>query len=119
MGREDISEKLVVLKGIRKYYPVKEGGRIGEKSVVKAVDGIDLDIHRGETLGLVGESGCGKSTLGRVILRLEPPSRGEIYFDGEDVLAMSSHQMQTLRRRMQIIFQDPYSSLNPDRKSVV
>jgi len=113
MTHRENADQLVVLKGIRKYYPVKEGGLIGEKSAVKAVDGIDLDIHRGETLGLVGESGCGKSTLGRVILRLEPPTQGEIHFDGEDVLAMSSNQMHGLRRRMQIIFQDPYSSLNP------
>jgi peptide/nickel transport system ATP-binding protein/oligopeptide transport system ATP-binding protein len=104
---------LVTLKNIKKYYPVAAGGYGRQAGTVKAVDGIDMTIRRGETLGLVGESGCGKSTLGRLIIRLERPTDGEIDFDGQDVLALRKSQMQPLRRRMQIIFQDPYSSLNP------
>jgi len=84
---------------------------------VKAVDGVDLEIFKGETFGLVGESGCGKSTLGKLILRLEEPTDGRILYNGNEVLSLSKDRMRELRRRMQIIFQDPYSSLNP-RKSV-
>jgi len=103
---------LVELKGLKKYYEVK-GSLRRAGGHVKAVDGVDLDILRGETLGLVGESGCGKSTLGRAILRLEEPTGGSVMFDGTDVLRQTRKQMIPLRARMQIIFQDPYSSLNP------
>lgn len=104
---------LLQVRNVKKYYPITRGLFHRETGMVKAVDGIDLHIDRGETLGLVGESGCGKSTLGRVILGLEPPTEGAVIFDGRDLSAVAGEQMQQFRRRMQIIFQDPYSSLNP------
>ncbi len=106
---------LLQVKGVKKHYPITRGLLRRQVGVVKAVDGVDLDIKRGETLGLVGESGCGKSTLGRVILGLEPPTEGEVFFDGQNVSSIKGEQLHQLRRRMQVIFQDPYSSLNPRR----
>ena len=104
---------LLKIRNVKKHYPVTQGVLRKQIGTVKAVDGVDLEIKRGETLGLVGESGCGKSTLGRVILGLEPPTEGEIIFGGQDLATVENKNMLTLRRRMQIIFQDPYSSLNP------
>ncbi len=110
-------EPLIELIAVKKYYPVNRGFFKQKDLSVKAVDGIDLIIRRGETLGIVGESGCGKSTLGRLILRLEEPTQGKIIYAGRDMASFSSGQLQKLRAKLSIIFQDPYASLNP-RKSV-
>jgi oligopeptide transport system ATP-binding protein len=99
------------------HFPITEGIALPRTvGVVKAVDGVDFTINRGETLGLVGESGCGKTTTGRCILRLEQPTSGEIRYDGIDVARLGRQGLKALRRRMQVIFQDPYSSLNPRMK---
>lgn len=109
------SENQVLLetKDLRKYFSGKKGLFNLNPPVVKAVDDINLKIHKGETLGLVGESGCGKSTLGRTILKLIPMTSGQVIYNGEDIAAYDKKQMWEMRKRMQIIFQDPYSSLNP------
>jgi peptide/nickel transport system ATP-binding protein/oligopeptide transport system ATP-binding protein len=107
------SKELLVLEGVKKHFPVTGGFFRRQLGTVRAVDGIDLTVSRSETLGLVGESGCGKTTLGRLILRLEEPSAGRIFFDGQNILELSREELRLLRRRMQVIFQDPYSSLNP------
>jgi oligopeptide transport system ATP-binding protein len=108
---------LVEVRGLKMHFPITEGvvarRKIGE---VKAVDGVDLTIRRGETLGLVGESGCGKTTMGRCILRLETPTAGAILYDGVDIAGLDRKALLALRRRIQVIFQDPYSSLNPRQK---
>ena len=107
------TKPLLDVQGLVKHFPVKSGafGRISAQ--VRAVDGVDFHVNEGETLAIVGESGCGKSTVGRLVLRLIEPTRGAVRFEGDDLLALDSDQMRARRRRLQIIFQDPYASLNP------
>lgn len=102
---------LIKVKDLKKYFPVKNG--VIKNTVIKAVDGVSFDIKRGETFGLVGESGCGKSTLGRTITRLYDVTDGDIFFDGTNIAKLNKKQMREYYKKMQIIFQDPYSSLNP------
>ncbi|HYO61690.1 MAG TPA: dipeptide ABC transporter ATP-binding protein [Actinomycetota bacterium] len=114
----DQSSDLVRVEDLKVYFPIRSGLLVDRPvGDVKAVDGVSFSIKRGETLGLVGESGCGKTTVGRTVLRLYDPTEGHIYFDGVDIADVSQRELRKLRRRMQMIFQDPYSSLNP-RQSV-
>lgn len=108
-----MSAPIAEVRDVQKHFPHREGLFGLTKKAVRAVDGVSLAVREGETLGLVGESGCGKSTLGRVFLRLLDPTAGEVRFEDTDITHLGSEQMRPLRRRMQIIFQDPYSSLNP------
>ncbi len=103
---------LLEVSGLKKYFPVSRGWQ-REKTLIRAVDGIDFSIHRGETMGLVGESGCGKTTVGRLILKLLEPTAGKILFEGEDLAHLDKRRIHPLRRAFQIIFQDPFASLNP------
>lgn len=105
-----MGEVLIEVKNLKKYYKVSSG-------LLHAVDDVSFDIEKGETLGLVGESGCGKSTIGRVLLSLIPYTEGSVFYQGEDVLRLDNRQMREMRKKMQIIFQDPYSCLNP-RKTI-
>jgi oligopeptide transport system ATP-binding protein len=109
-----MGDKLVTLRALVVHFPVL-GGLLRRRPVgtVHAVDGVDLEIRRGETLGLVGESGCGKSTLGRAVLQLIRPTSGEVWFAGTDLTKLGDEEIRPLRRRMQMVFQDPFSSLNP------
>ena len=104
---------LLEVKNLKVHFPVKGGLFSGGRETVKAVDGVSFQIAAGETLGLVGESGCGKSTLGRAIMRLVEPTAGEIFLDGQDITRLSNSQLRPLRRKFQMIFQDPFGSLNP------
>src|SRR5439155_13421601 len=106
-GRRHVN--LVELRGLTKHFRVKRG-------VVHALDDVDLAIVEGETLGLVGESGCGKTTLGRLVMRLLEPTAGEIVFDGREIGRLGARALRPLRREMQIVFQDPYASLNPRKR---
>jgi oligopeptide/dipeptide ABC transporter ATP-binding protein len=116
-GRRSVApastEPVVRIDELSKYFPVEEGMFRRSTRQLHAVDGVDLHVLPGETLGLVGESGCGKSTLGRTMIRLLDPTYGRITFEGEDITQLSQRELRPLRKRMQIIFQDPYSSLNP------
>ena len=111
---------LLAIRDLKVHFDLGGGGLLDKligtkpvKRIVKAVDGISLDIYERETLGLVGESGCGKSTLGRAILRLTEPTEGQVFFRDRDLAHLSRRQLREQRRRLQIIFQDPYASLNP------
>jgi oligopeptide/dipeptide ABC transporter ATP-binding protein len=108
-----MSENLLEVSGLEKHFPITKGLFKRQVGAVRAVDGVDLEVRQGETLGLVGESGCGKSTTGRLFTRILEPTAGKIIFEGEDVSHKSVTQMRPLRRDVQMIFQDPYSSLNP------
>jgi len=107
------NEKLLVLEDLKTYFPVRGGLFSSVRAYVRAVDGVSLAVKRGKTLGLVGESGCGKTTVGRSILRLVPATSGKVVFEGQDILTLRARQMRVLRRKMQLIFQDPVGSLNP------
>lgn len=107
------SQPLLEVKGLKKHFPYKQGLFSRQAGSVRAVDGLDFTVNRGETLGIVGESGCGKSTAGQLILQLLEPTEGEIWFEGRNLAALDKEEVRKVRRNLQIIFQDPYSSLNP------
>ena len=107
-----MADNLLVVRGLKQYYPVK-GGMGKEPSYVKAVDNVDFEVRRGEVFGIVGESGCGKSTLGKSICKLIEPTEGSIVLDGEEISKYTPKQMRPVRKKVQMVFQDPYASLNP------
>jgi len=108
-----LSAPLLVVRDLKKHFPVRGGIFARIREYIKAVDGVTFTIAAGQTLGLVGESGCGKTTVGRTILRLIPPTSGVVEFEGDDIFRLDRHRLREKRRRMQIVFQDPYGSLNP------
>ena len=112
-GAENDPQYLLVVKNLKKYFPIKSSFFKMTVGNVKAVDGASFKIKRGTTMGLVGESGCGKSTIGRTILRLQDKTEGEVYFNGQEIFSLSKEELRKLRPQVQIIFQDPYSSLSP------
>jgi oligopeptide transport system ATP-binding protein len=113
MSHENGKRVLVKVENLKKYFPVRRGVLRRQVGAVQAVDNISFDIYKGETLGLVGESGCGKSTAGRTILQLYRPTAGKVTVDGQDLTRLSQNELRKTRRHMQMIFQDPYASLNP------
>lgn len=113
VSAEPVERPLVQVEDLKQHFPITRGLLRRQVGAVKAVDGVSFDIRRGETLGMVGESGCGKSTTGRAILRLNRPTEGRVYLDGIDLVDLKGKQLREIRRRMQMIFQDPYASLNP------
>lgn len=115
---QDIKKPLLDVRGLKKYFPVKGplGSLGGVKGYVKAVNDVSFQLNEGETLGIVGESGCGKSTMGRTILRLTDPTEGQAFYRDEDIFQLSGKELQKIRKDMQMVFQDPYSSLNPRKR---
>lgn len=113
MSQENGQDCIVQVRNLKKHFPIRKGILLREAGAVKAVDGVSFDIMRGETIGLVGESGCGKSTTGRTILQLLTPTEGEVMFEGQEISSLGDSNMRRVRRNMQMIFQDPYASLNP------
>ena len=111
-----MSEVVLEAENLVKHYPIKAGILRRTVGTVKAVDGVSFALHKGETLGIVGESGCGKSSLGRLLMRLEEPTSGRLTFDGIDMYSQNGADMRRLRRDIQIVYQDPFSSLDPRQK---
>ena len=111
-GSDDVKESLLQVRGLKKYFPVRGGVFLRRIGNVQAVEDVSFSVERGKTLGLVGESGCGKSTVGQTIMKLHNPTAGEIFYEGRDIAAMNRAELKAFRRDVQIIFQDPFESLN-------